>query len=72
MSVRSLDEISKTSDADIVRIWLAERGLVAVQRTLMDKLVTLDGPAVYFPGKDRYYDRIALSASVKSLSLALG
>ena len=65
MSERSLAEISYTSDDEIVRIWLAERGLVAVERALMEKLAAPSGGvATYYTGVDRYYDR-AVPRSIK-------
>ena len=37
----SLAEISKISDEKIVQIWLSERGLVAVERSVMERLASL-------------------------------
>ena len=53
---KSLTEISKLSDDDIVRIYLAERGLVAVERHLAEPLA-VSGPAYYDPRLDRYFDK---------------
>ena len=55
---KSLAEISKLSDDDIVRIYLLERGLVAVERHLAEHLATAGtGPAYYDPRLDRYLDK---------------
>lgn len=57
--VKSLAEISRISDDEIVRIWLAERGLVAVERDLMDGLCYPGNPhgMTYYPSADRYIRR---------------
>lgn len=55
---KSLAEISKLSDDDIVRIYLAERGLVAVERHLAETLAVPEiGVAYYDPRLDRYFDK---------------
>ena len=55
---KSLAEISKLSDDDIVRIYLAERGLVAVERHLAEYLARPEtGKAYYDPRFDRYLDK---------------
>ena len=54
---KSLAEISKLSDDDIVRIYLAERGLVAVERHLAEPLAVSGGGAYYDPRLDRYLDK---------------
>ena len=57
MATRTLADISKTTDDEIVRIWLAERGLVAVERALAEPLAAVHGTAIYDPRLDRYYSR---------------
>ena len=55
---KSLAEISKLSDDDIVRIYLADRGLVAVERHLGERLASPEiGAAFYDPRLDRYLDK---------------
>ncbi len=41
--MRSLADLIIREDEEAVRIWLAEHGLVAVERGLMDKLTHIDG-----------------------------
>jgi hypothetical protein len=56
---KSLAEIGKLSDDNIVRIYLAERGLVAVERHMAESLATSEiGTAYYDPHLDRYLDKI--------------
>ena len=52
----SLDSLVKNSDENIVRSWLAERGLVAVERIIAEKLATEDLHLAYYDQiADRYY-----------------
>ena len=63
--MRSLCEISKISDIEIVRIWLRDRGLVAVDRELMNRLAAVDRKlgVVYDPSTDRFHSVDMLSKS---------
>lgn len=52
-----LYDLKTRSDEDVVRMWLAERGMVAVERTLADELIKISGPdlgAIYDARRDRY------------------
>ena len=57
--MKTLGEYGKVTEADIVRMWLTDRGLVACSRRLMEPLAALDGnkaevQVVYYPALDRY------------------
>lgn len=51
---RSLAEIKMLSDQDAVRSWLAERGFVAVDRDLADKVLGKSSLACFDASADRY------------------
>ena len=50
-------------DHDVVRMWLAERGLVAVDRKLMDEVAALENGnpfnVYYEVSNDRYLKRVS-------------
>ena len=54
----TLDELRSRSDVDVIRIWLADRGLVAVERDLIHEVAALTGGnpfnVVYDATTDRY------------------
>ncbi len=53
----SIADLKNRSDETVVRIWLADRGLIAVQRELMDEVVHHWGVTlhiVYDAHTDRY------------------
>jgi hypothetical protein len=54
-SLESLADLKTRSDEDVVRIWLAERGWVAVERSIMDDMRSaLPSRVVYDAKADRY------------------
>jgi hypothetical protein len=50
----SLSDLAVRSDAEIVRIWLTERGFVAVAREIMNENANLPG-VVYHAEGDYYF-----------------
>jgi hypothetical protein len=58
--MKTLDEIKTVGDDDAVRIWLADRGLVAIHRSVANDLATPDGGSLTYDAKnDRYIRRVA-------------
>lgn len=51
----SLEGLVKNSDETVVRSWLADRGLIAVDRVVAMHLATTLQVAYYDPATDRYY-----------------
>lgn len=55
-----LSDLKSRTDDEVVRIWLAERGFVAVDRRLMDAVVRNVGKklgVVYHADGDYYFQR---------------
>lgn len=52
---RTLSELAVNDEANIVRRWLADRGFVAVERSLGEYLARTR-IAYYDPATDRYHD----------------
>ena len=55
--MRSLDEIRNIKDDHVVRMWLADRGLVAVERQIMERFCyPNNGNVCYNATLDRYVE----------------
>lgn len=57
LGLPSLSDLKQRTDSDVVRIWLANHGFVAVRRNLMDDLIKVAGDkcrAVYHANGDYY------------------
>ncbi len=56
--MKTLMGLINRSDEDTVRLWLADRGLVAVERKLMEEIAAMDNgnpfKVCYIPEYDRY------------------
>jgi hypothetical protein len=60
LSLPGLADIKERTDSEVVRLWLADRGFVAVERVLMETLAAHDTNSigiVYHAGDDYYLKR---------------